>query len=158
MSGEKFKPPYTANKSLSPKLVWISNSRKRLEFKESHLMQEDKEAYTAKNVVFFFIVYELDSCPRDLNTDFTLGGCLFGGVKLTKNADPDKYSYSGYGIGFDTGGEYSLSDSSVGKNAIILGFDMSSSVHIHNKGKDILFLGEGPTQRLNYTLTAETQY
>ena len=23
---------------------------------------------------------------------------LFGGVKLTKNADPDKYSYLGYGI------------------------------------------------------------
>ena len=83
---------------------------------------------------------------------------MFGGVKLTKNADPDKYSYSGYGIGFDTRGEYSLSDSSVGKNAIILGFHMSSSVHIHNKGKDILFLGEGSTQRLNYTLTAETQY
>ena len=157
MSNEKFKPPYTANKSLSPKLVWISNSRKRLEFKESRLMQEDKEAYTPKNVVIFF-VYELDSCPRDLNTDFTLGGCLFGGVKLTKNADPDKYSYSGYGIGFDTRGEYSLSDSSMGKNAIILGFDISSSVHIHNKGKDMLFLGEGPTWRLNYTLTAETQY
>ena len=25
-----------------------------------------------------------------------------GSVKLTKNADPDKYSYSGYGIGFNS--------------------------------------------------------
>ena len=34
---------------------------------------------------------------------------------------------------------------------------MSSSVHIANKGKDILILGRGPTQRLNNTtLTAET--
>ena len=32
---------------------------------------------------------------------------------------------------------------------------MSSSVHVDNKGKDILILGEGLTQRLNHTLTAE---
>ena len=33
---------------------------------------------------------------------------------------------------------------------------MSSSVHINNKGKDILILGKGPTQRLDdTTLTAE---
>ena len=37
-----------------------------------------------------------------LNADFTLKDCLFGAVKLTKNADPDKYSYSRYGIGFDS--------------------------------------------------------
>ena len=40
--------------------------------------------------------------------DFILGGCLFGGVKLTKHADLDKYSYSSYGIGFDTWGYHSL--------------------------------------------------
>ena len=37
---------------------------------------------------------------RGLNTDFTLNNCLFGSVKLTKNAEPDKFGYSGYGIGF----------------------------------------------------------
>ena len=36
---------------------------------------------------------------------------------------------------------------------------MSSSVHDDNKGKDILILGEGPTQGLdNTTLTAEAKY
>ena len=36
---------------------------------------------------------------------------------------------------------------------------MSSSVHIDNKGKDILILGEGPTQELDdTTLTAEEKY
>ena len=36
---------------------------------------------------------------------------------------------------------------------------MSSSVDIDNKGKDILILGEGPTQELNdTTLTAEVKY
>ena len=28
--------------------------------------------------------------------------CLFGNVKITKTADPDKYSYLGYGVGFDS--------------------------------------------------------
>ena len=32
------------------------------------------------------------------------------------------------------------------KNVIIFGADMSSTVHIDNKGKDILIFGEGPTQ------------
>ena len=36
-----------------------------------------------------FIVYELYTWPRYLNTDFTLKDCLFGFVKQTKNADPD---------------------------------------------------------------------
>ena len=35
---------------------------------------------------------------------------------------------------------------------------MSSSVHIDNKGKDILILGKGPTQGLKHMLAAETQY
>ena len=67
-----------------------------------------------------FVVYELGTWPRDLNTNFTLGGCFFGGIKLTKNADPVKYSYSSYGIGIDIQIEYSLRDGSVGKNNISL--------------------------------------
>ena len=36
---------------------------------------------------------------------------------------------------------------------------MSSSVHIENKNKDILILGEGPTQVLDdTTLTAKAKY
>ena len=46
----------------------------------------------------------------DLNTDLTLGDCLFGTVKF-KNADPDKH-----------------------KN-FILGIDNSSSVYANNRKK-----------------------
>ena len=35
---------------------------------------------------------------------------------------------------------------------------MSSTVHIDNKGKDMLVLGKGPTQGLESTLTAEKMY
>ena len=47
----------------------------------------------------------------------------------------------------------------MGKNIIIFGVDLISYVHIDNKNKDILILGEGPTQGLNdTTLTAEARY
>ena len=42
---------------------------------------------------------------------------------------------------------------------IIFGVDMSSSVHVDNKGKEILILGEGPTQGLDdTTLSAGAKY
>ena len=47
----------------------------------------------------------------------------------------------------------------MGQNVIIFGVDMSSSVHVDNKGKDILILGSGPTQGLGeHSLTAEKMY
>ena len=52
--------------------------------------------------------------------------------------------------------EFSLSDGSVGKNLIIFGADMDSSLHIDNKEKYILWLGKEPTQGLiDTTLTAK---
>ena len=72
-----------------------------------------------------------------------------GAVKLTKNANFDKYSYSGYGIRFDWFS--SLSDGSgYVKNVIIYGIDNSSTVHIDNI-KMILILGKGPTDVLDQT-------
>ena len=72
----------------------------------------------------------------------TLVNCLFGAVSITKNADIDKYRYSGYAFGFNRGGLY-----------------MSSSVHIDDEGKDFLILGKGPTQGLGeHSLTIETTY
>ena len=158
LSNEKFQSLFTTNKILSQKLVWMNNSRRVLRLEGSCLKQEDTTPFAPSNVASLLIAYELDSWPSNLRTDFTLGGCIFGCVRLTKNADPDKYSYSGYGIGFDTCGYHSLLDGSVSKNVIIFGADMSSSVHIDNKGKDFLILGKGPTQGLNHTLTAETPY
>ena len=47
----------------------------------------------------------------------------------------------------------------MGKDVIIFGADMSSSVHFSNKNKDILILGEGPTQGLDdTTLAAKAMY
>ena len=53
--------------------------------------------------------------------------------QLTKNSDPAKYFYSGYGIRFYSHSEFSLDNDSMGKNVTSFGADMSSSVHIDNK-------------------------
>ena len=45
---------------------------------------------------------------------------LFGAVKLAKNVDPDKYSYSGYGIGFDSSSFFSIPNFDWGKNVNFL--------------------------------------
>ena len=49
-----------------------------------------KASYTPRNRINLLIVHEIDTWLRDLNSDFTLKDCLFGGVKLAKNVDPDK--------------------------------------------------------------------
>ena len=111
-----------------------------------------------KKVINLYISYKLNLQLRNLNADFTLNNCLFGSVKLTKNANLDKYNYSACAIGFDSRLEFLFTDGSFGKNVIIFGADMSSSVHIDNKNKDILIIGEGPTQGLDDTiLTAEAK-
>ena len=115
------------------------------------MLETKKNAtYTPPNRINFFIFYELHTWSQDLNSDFTLKDCLFGGVELTK---------SGYGIGFNSCSEFSLPDGRLGQIVIIFGVDMSSSVHIDHKGKDILIHGKGPTQGLDdIMLKAEAQY
>ena len=109
-----------------------------------------------KNVVNIYIVYEIISNYKDINYP-TLENCLFGSVKLTKNADIDKYGYFGYGIGFDRESSFSIGNET-GKNVIIFGVDMSSSTKIDNRKIDILILGKVPTQGLEHTLSAEKMY
>ena len=43
---------------------------------------------------------------------------------LAKNADPDKYVYDGYGIGFDSRSLFLLPNYNWSKNLIIFGVDM----------------------------------
>ena len=74
---------------------------------------------------------------------------------MTKNADSDKYKYSENGTGFDSLGSFASSDGSgFGKNVIIFGADMSSSMHIANKNKSILILGKSPADGLDDTTFA----
>ena len=108
-------------------------------------------------MVNIYIAYELGASSSHIN-DPTLKNCLFGAVTLTKNADIDKYGYSGYEIGFDRRSSFSFPSTGFGQNVLIFGVDMSFSSHIDNKKKDILVLGKGSTQGLEHTLTSEKMY
>ena len=56
---------------------------------------------------------------------------------MAENKGVDRYIYSGYSSGFDR--QFSLGKG-FGRNCIIFGVDMSSSVHPDDKKKDILIL------------------
>ena len=78
---------------------------------------------------------------------------------MIRNYDVDKYKYSGYGIGFDSRRSFSHPSGGDGKNVIIFGADMSSSMHANNKVNNVLVLGKAFIQGINgTTIYAEKIY
>ena len=84
------------------------------------------------------------------NSDPALKNCLFGAVTLTKNADIEKYKYSGYGIGFDRRSSFSFPSGGFGQNVLIFGVDMSFSAHIDNKKRHISIRNRSNTKIRTY--------
>ena len=132
MSDESIKPFPTSDNSLAP-LIDYYRYKIRIKFNWS-ILRQPNISYTHEKIVNIFTVYELDASSSNDN-DPTLKNCLFGAVTLTKNADIEKYKYSGYGIGFDRRGIFSFPGGGFGQNVLIFGADMSSSPHIDNKKK-----------------------
>ena len=155
MSDESIKPPPTSDNSLTP-LIDYYGYNIRVKFNGS-ILRQPKVSYTHEKIVNIYMVYELTGSSSH-SDEPTLKNCLFGAVTLTKNADIEKYGYSGYGIGFDRRSSFSFPGGGFGQNVLIFGADMSSSAHIDNKKKDILVLGKEPTQGLEHKLTAEKMY
>ena len=104
-----------------------------MNFNGSGLKQDKINTYAHGTIINIYVVFKL--IPTLNNFDPTLENCLFDAVKLTENADIDKYKYSGYGIVFDSKGRFLFPDGSFGQNAITFGADMSSSPHFDNKKK-----------------------
>ena len=130
-------------------------TKPRVRFSGSCLKQ-NAITYNHGKSVNIYILYEINKTDNTTSSDPTLENCLFGAVTLTKNADIDKYKYSGYGIGFNRKVSFSFPSTGLGRNVIIFGVDMSSStLKIDNRKKDILILGKGPPQGLEHTLSAE---
>ena len=142
-----------------PIIVLLKNfdyysTKTRVEFGGSCLKQGNV-TFNHENAVNIYNAYEISKAANvsKYSSDdnyTTLQNALFWAVSLTKNADFDKYKYSGYGIGFDRRLSFSFPGGGVGQNAILFGVDMSSSTKIDNGKKDILVLGKGPTQGLEH--------
>ena len=130
LSNESIKRPTTTNNSITPKLNYYGTKTK-IEFTGSCLKQSS-HIFTHKEVVNIYIVYEL-AASSSHTSDPTIKNCLFGEVTSTKNADIEKYKYSGYGIGFDRRSSFSFPSGGFGQNVLIFGADMSTFVHIYRK-------------------------
>ena len=94
-------------------------------FRESVFSQIQGLTKTNNAVLNFYTGYKIKLWPQYVGADFPLGNSSFDAVKLTNNIDPDKYFYSGYGIGLDGRELFSMSDDSgIGNNVIIFDADM----------------------------------
>ena len=143
LSDQRINSIRMSNHSITSNLDYYG-IKTRVEF-NGNCLKQNSVTFNHKKVVNIDTVYEIS---KSINiSDYpTLENCIFGEVTLTKNADIDKYKYSGHRIGFDRHGSFSFTGTGLGRNVIIFGVDMSSSTKIDNRKKDILIFGKGPTQ------------
>ena len=132
MSNESLEVVSKTDNNLTPSVIYYGD-KVRLRFTGS-VLQQKTVTYSHKKVVNLYVVYEITNF-HGIDSYPTLANALFVAVKLTKHADIDKYRYFEYGIGFDGKGFYWHPSSGAGRNVIIFGADMNSSVHVDNNKK-----------------------
>ena len=143
-----------------------NDGRMHVHLSGNHFQQNKVIIPYNNNAINIYCVYKLDPIASSRDTTFTIQNSLFGAMEITKNADTSKYDYKGYGICFDEGGTFShkiTEDGRVhvtmGRNAIIFGVDMSSSIHATNRANHIYVVGEGLVQGIHdTTLYGEKNY
>ena len=136
----------------------IKNAGKGLHvFFSGNYFQQDIIAIPNK-VINIYCVYELDPIDFSRNNEFTIQNALFGAIEITKNANNSKYKYKGYGICFDESESFShvrkegnFNHTTLGRNVIFFGADMSFSKHGNNKANNIYVMGKDYIQKINDT-------
>ena len=156
LSDETINSIKTSDYGVTPYLSYYDTNKIRVKL-DGGCLKQDQDTLLHGGIVNVYIFYDL-SKNINISNYPTIENRLFGAIKLTKNADIDKYGYSGSGIGFHRHGSFSFSGTGLGINVIIFGVDMSSSTKIYNGKNDILILEKGPTQGLEYTLIAGKIY
>ena len=71
--------------------------------------------------------------------------------KNDKRHEYSNYQYSGYGISFDGKSDFTIRNTTNGKNVISLGADMSFSSHANNRANNIYVIGKDFIQGINGT-------
>ena len=134
-------------------------------FQQNNVLTSNNNHVINDNVVNIYIAYKLDPITsRD--TTFTIQNALFGAMQITKYADTSKYNYKGYGICFDESEEFThvrkrgnFNDTTLVRNVISFGVDMSFSKHANNKANNIYIMGKDYIQKINdTTIYAEKMY
>ena len=142
LSNKKICSVTTSNFNQAPSLA-CDNVRIKLK-SVGALLKQDKITCNHGTTVNIYIVYRLSP---SITSDITLENCLSGAVKLTKNLKIT--TYSGYGMAFDSNEVFLIQG--YGKNIIIFGADLSSSVHANNRTDKFLVLGKDFIQEINGT-------
>ena len=124
----------------------------------NHFQQNEVIIPNNNNVINIYCVYEIQPISSSRDTTFTIQNTLFGAMEITKNIDTSKYNYKGYGICFDEEGTFShriteggRTHTTLGRNVLIFGVDMSFSVHTTNRANNIYVMGDGLIQGINDT-------
>ena len=135
-------------------------------FQQNNVLTSNNDDVINNNVINIYIVYELDPIASIRDTTFTIQNAVFGAIQITKNADTSKYDYKGYGICFDESEQFThlrkegnFNYTTLARNIIISGVDMSFSKHANNKANNIYVMGKDYVQKVNdTTIYAEKMY
>ena len=98
MSNKSLEVVSKTDNTLTPSVNYYED-KVRLRFTGS-VLQQKTITYSHKRVVNLYVVCEITNF-HGIDSYPTLTYALFGAVKLTKNADIDKYRCFGYGTGFE---------------------------------------------------------
>ena len=124
-----------------------NDGRMHVHLSGNHFQQNKAIIPNNGNVIKIYCVYKLDSIASSRDTSFTIQDALFRAMQITKNAtDNSKNSYKGYGICFDEGSQFGhtmteggCTHIANGRNVLILGADMSFSIHRTNRANHICY-------------------
>ena len=132
LSDEKINSSKTPNHSITQNLDYYG-TKIRVKFR-GNCLKQDKITFRHKKIGNIYIAYELTGSSSNGN-DPTVINSLFGAVRLTRNADIDKYGYSGYETGFNRRGSFSFPGGGFGSTVIIFGVNMSFLFMLIIKGR-----------------------
>ena len=159
-SSDSYMNVFANAKSNLPNLK--NDGRMNVYLSGNHFQQNKVIIRNNNNAINIYCVYKLDPIASSRDTTFTIKNALFGAMEITKNTDTSKYIYKGYGICFDEGGTFShkitergFTHTTLGRNAIVFGADMSFSVHTTNRANNIYVMGDELIQGINDTTIYE---
>ena len=135
-------------------------------FQQNNVLSSNSNYVINNDVINIYIVYKLDRIASIRDTTFTIQNALFGAMQITKNADTSKYEYKGHGICFNESEQFThvrkggnFNHTTLARNVIIFGADMSFSKHANNKASNIYVMGKDYVQKINDTaICAEKMY
>ena len=104
LSDKRINSIKTYDYGITPYLNYYYTNKIRVGF-DGGCWKQYQSIIPLKGIVNIYIVYKITN-NFNISDYQKLENCLFGAAKLTKNADIDKYGYSGYGIGFDRHGSF----------------------------------------------------